>query len=569
MIVENIPYKRYDIDKGSKTINALAEEAKKATSAKQLIEIRNKYLVEYNAIQTMGSLSSARFTCNTKDEFYKAENDYYDENSAGYNVACTNLIKAIIASPHYAEFKKQTNGQIIKAYEACPRIMDDKIVEESVEIAKTTSEYAQLMAGLLCEWEGEKIPRPKLMGYFKSPDREVREKAYNSLGAALEGISDKLDDIFDRLVKLRTRKARKMGFADFCEMGDLEIAHYDYDRAKVAAFREGVLKYAVPLTARIKKSIAESMGIKEMKLFDNDVYLNLNGGDSAPIYNAEQMFEQGAKMYKAMNPALDEFFRSMVDDHAFDYMPRDGKWGGGYMTYFNNFKQVFILANFNGTAMDTQVLTHEFGHAFAAKRVFDNNIDPEIGLGGMETAETHSMAMEVFCDKYSDLFYGKEGADKARFAHFADSLCFLPYGTMVDYFQECVYKNPDMTPSERNDLWKKLESEFRPYMNADGIRYLEKGTRWQYQMHIFENPFYYIDYCLAGTSAINFACLIDDTSYDKAFDKYLKLVDYAGTLPYDELLKTVGLPSPFDVNAFKTSMEKTEKLVQKLLKKVK
>ena len=147
--------------------------------------------------------------------------------------------------------------------------------------------------------------------------------------------------------------------------------------------------------------------------------------------------------------------------------------------------------------------------------------------------------------------------------HALDCLSFIPYGTIVDYFQHIVYENPDMTPAERNATWKKLEQQFRPYISTEGMPFLEDGRRWQYQAHIYESPFYYIDYCLAQTAAFGFL-LASREDYDDAFARYIRLMKQGGEKPFDELLEEAGIASPFRIGALKELAEKVEQMLAEL-----
>ena len=191
--------------------------------------------------------------------------------------------------------------------------------------------------------------------------------------------SDILDGTFDRLVKVRDRMAKKMGYKDFVELGYYRMGRICYDREKVEKFRQNVLKDIVPVVSRIRTARAKSMGIDDMKLYDYGVCFA--SGDPAPVLNAEQMFEKGREMYHEMSKQTGDFIDMMIENDAFDVMSREGKWGGGYCTEFAKYKQPFILANFNGTSGDVDVLTHEAGHAFASYLSLKNNHDPEATLG--------------------------------------------------------------------------------------------------------------------------------------------------------------------------------------------
>ena len=207
-------------------------------------------------------------------------------------------------------------------------------------------------------------------------------------------------------------------------------------------------------------------------------------------------------------------------------------------------------------------MTHEVGHALNDYLTLDNEYITELGCGGMETAETHSMSMEFFAWPYMEKFFG-DRADAYRYRHALDTMSFIPYGTMVDAFQHIVYANPDMTPAQRNDAWLQLEAEFRPFLSMEGIPYLEKGTRWQYQMHIYETPFYYIDYCLAETAAFQFL-LASQEDYADAFARYMTLSKQGGEKAWDVLLKEAGFRSPFEEGTLKSIAAEMEQLVMRI-----
>ncbi|MCR5136741.1 MAG: M3 family oligoendopeptidase, partial [Oscillospiraceae bacterium] len=276
-------------------------------------------------------------------------------------------------------------------------------------------------------------------------------------------------------------------------------------------------------------------------------------------FGKAEIFDAAKEMYHAMGEETGAFIDEMLESEAFDVDSRKNKWGGGYCTDFPKWKQPFILANFNGTAGDVDVVTHEAGHALNAWLIADNRFALELGCGGMETAETHSMSMEFFAWPYMEKFFGDRAGDYC-YMHALESFSFLPYGTMVDAFQHIVYENPEMTPAERNAAWLKLEKDFRPHISMEGIPYLEEGTRWQYQMHIYEMPFYYIDYCLAQTAAFCFL-LASRENYEDAFARYLHLSRQGGEKLWTELLKEAGFRTPFEPGALKELAEKVEQML--------
>lgn len=563
MKTTEMKYERTDVDAWCKMLESYTEKVKAASSADEVIAIREEFVEENVKLNHALRLCSMRHLLDTRDEFYAKEQEYYDQNTPKLAPYDKMLMEAVLNSPYIKEVEKKLNPAILKGYRAAMLITDEKLIADNQEEAAAVSEYQKIMAEMMFEWKGKTVTRSEILAAMSSTDRNERKAATEVFGKRLEKDGAKIDEIYDRLVHIRDRKAKKMGFKNFCEMGDMAMNHLDYGRKEVGELRKSVINYAVPVISKLKREQAEEFGYDKFMFYDDKVFLK--DGNPDPILSPEEIFKAGSEMYHDMNPDVGAKFDFMVENEAFDYMPREGKWGGGFSEGIPLYKQNFILANFNGTADDVEVLTHEFGHAYANLKLYDNNIDPEISEGGMETAETHSMSMEMFCDKYNGKFYGDKEVE-ATYKHIAESLCFIPYGTMVDYFQERVYENPDMTPAQRNELWLELEKTFRPYMSYDDIPYLSKGTRWQYQQHIIEVPFYYIDYVIAQQSALQFMLKLQK-DYDAAFADYLKLVNCGGTKPYAELCRAANLGDPFDSTLLKTVSNDTLKVIEDLKSK--
>lgn len=408
------------------------------------------------------------------------------------------------------------------------------------------------------------MPLTILRKYMMDDDRETRREAYEVLGKKLEAESESLDTIFDKLVKIRDKMAKKMGYENYIELGYYKLGRLSFDQNMVEKFRKNVLTDLVPVIAKLKTENAKRMGIDQLKLYDNDV--NVPGGNPKPILDKDGIFKETMDMYHEMSEATGKFIDMMMENEAFDVVSRENKWGGGYCTSFPKYEQPFILANFNGTSADIDVMTHEAGHAFADYMTTHNKFYAELNVGGMETAETHSMSMEFFAWKYMNKFFG-DNSDKYKFMHVFDSLSFIPYGTIVDYFQHIIYANPEMTPAERKETWNKLEAEFRPYMDTEGMTYLSQGTRWQYQMHIYELPFYYIDYCLAQIVAFEFL-LESRKDYSNAFERYVRFLSQGGEKIFPDLIAEAKLKSPFEDGALEGVAKEIEKLLEELGQKL-
>lgn len=560
MKVCEMPYEHIEFAELEKSMREIIEGIKSSKNVEEILEWRKKYLIIATNYATQLSLCYIRYSCNTADEFYVKEKDYLDEVDPQIGNLMMEYNLALLNSPFRAELEKELSPVLFKHMEVQAKAMSPEIIEDMVEENKIVSEYSKLMAGMEFEFRGEKLSRAALAGYFKSDDRETRKEAYTVMGTVMNGYAAELDDIFDRLVKVRTKMAKKLGYKDFVELGYYRMERVCYNKEDIETFRKNVFESIVPVVSRLRSENAKNLGIDKYMVYDNDIIIS--GGDPKPSGSKEDIFNSAKEMYHEMSEDSAKFIDLMLENDAFDVESRKNKWGGGFCDYIALYRQPFILANFNGSAGDVDVVTHEAGHAFNAYLIADNKFALEINCGGMETAETHSMSMEFFAWKYIQKFFG-DNATKYKYMHALDAFSFIPYGTIVDYFQHIVYENPEMTPAERNNTWKELFAKFLPHINIEGVPFIEDGRRWQYQMHIYESPFYYIDYCLAQTAAFGFL-LASLENYDDAFARYIRLMKQGGEQYYNLLLEEANIPSPFKDGALKELAEKVEALLEKI-----
>lgn len=556
MKVSQMPYTRPDKDKIIAKIEEYIRRFDNANSVEEQFEIDKELSETISQFNTNFSLANIRFTQNTKDEFYAKEYDYLNEISPEINNAANNLAKCYLNSKFKPLLKERIPQIVFTNYLIASKSIDEKILADMVEENKLTTAYVTLMSGITIEYRGEKLTTAQIKKYDSNPDRTLRKGAYAALGKAMKRNGKKIDEIYDKLVKVRTRMAKKLGMESFSELGYLRMTRNCYNSNDIAIFRENIKKYVVPVCCQIKEKIRKDCGLDKIMVYDDGVY---GIEEAVPNGTAQDIVNSAEKMYSLMSDETKALFKKMKESEAFDLIGREGKVGGGYCTELSEYKLPFIFSNFNGSSADVDVLTHEFGHALAAYKSYD--VDCHAARQAtMETCEVHSMSMEFFAHKWIDLFFG-EKADVYKWQHIAESFCFLPYGTIVDYFQQTVYDYYNLTKRERNDFWASIEREFMPWMSVKGVPYFKTGRKWQLKAHIFESPFYYIDYCLAQFTAFQFLVMMRK-DYDKAFETYMKFLNQAGTKPFLELLDSVGLKSPFNEETFIEVVDEIKKILQ-------
>ncbi len=562
--VKDLVYKRYTIEEARRAFSEFEESMKNAMCAGCVMAARSKFLDEMDHYSTAASLSNCRFTLDTRDEFYQGEVAYYDEVGPELSDLITKYSSMMLDSPYRKDLEAKLGEELFKSYEVQRKSFSPEVVEECKKENALTTEYSKFMSEMTFEYDGERYPLAFLRGKLASADRDVRRKACEALGKGLKENSAELDRIYDELVKIRTEIARKMGYENFIELGYYRMGRTGYNRGMVEKFRENVKADIVPAVCALKERVARKLGLEKIMFYDNDIYTE--GETPKPVLDVKGIFDTAEEMYNDLSPVTGKFMHEMREAEAFDVEAREGKWGGGYCTAFPDYKQPFILANFNGTSGDLDVITHEFGHALASNFVFTEG-EREVGIGGMETAECHSMSMEFFAYPYAERFCGELGA-KYKLKHLLSALTFIPYGVIVDEFQHEVYANPEMSPEDRKALYRRLEEKYRPYISYEGIPYLEEGTRWQYQMHIYESPFYYIDYCLAQTVAFGFLVKAEEDRRG-AFEDYLAFAKKGGTESFEKLVTGAGIASPFKEGALADMVAKIMKIAEKLEAEVK
>ncbi|MGG0670102.1 M3 family oligoendopeptidase [Lederbergia citrisecunda] len=538
---EEFKYNRPDMDSLKQEFNELLDQFRSAKS----FEEQNSIIEQLNAIgsnySTQSSLMYIRSSIDTNDEFYQKERDYFDEIGPEFQELGTAFYKELVKTPYRKELEEKWGSQLFALADNAIKSFSPEVLPLLQQENKLTSEYAKLVASAQIEFDGKTLTLAQLGPYAESTDRDVRKSAMEAGYSFYAENGDAFDRIYDDLVKVRHEIATKLGFKNFVELGYARMNRIGYDADMVKNFRDQVRDYIVPLATKLYERQAERIGVDELKFYDQS--LNFLSGNATPKGSPEWIIENGKKMYAELSPETDEFFKYMTEKHLLDLEAKKGKETGGYCTFIDDYDSPFIFSNFNGTSGDIDVLTHEAGHAFQVYSSRNIGI-PEYVWPTHEGAEIHSMSMEFFTWPWMELFF-EDDTEKYKFAHLSSGLLFLPYGVAVDEFQHAVYENPEMTPAERKAEWKRIEKTYLPMRDYDGNPYLEAGSIWQRQSHIYEAPFYYIDYTLAQICAFQFwKRSFEDR--DTAWKDYLHLCKLGGSKPFTELVKEANLLSPFE-----------------------
>ncbi len=486
-------------------------------------------------------LAEIRFHQDTQNESYKASKNRVDEVSPKFTDLETKLKQAFLDCPLREQIEESTGSQLFDKWQCNTRSFSSKIKEDLVTEASLQSEFTSLTAGGKISFQDREFTISEMNQFFDHADRDIRKASYLAHSNWYADNSPELDRIYDEQVGVRHSMAEKLGYQTFTELGYQRMTRIGYGPEEVATFRDEVRDKVVPLAVEIAAQQSNNIGVDSLMYWDTSVY-SLKG-NPAPLGDHDWMVDRATEMFAEMGHGLDEFFEEMKVREVMDLKSRTGKAGGGFCEFLPKFDFPFIFANFNGTRGDVDVFSHEMGHAFQSYSG-RNQVMSDLIWPTTEACEIHSMALEFLSWPHMEKFYGEAAAEGLRRIHLTTYLHFLPYGVAIDHFQHLVYETPKATPEERNQMWQQVEEIYLPWHHYGDLPHESSGRRWQQKQHIYNGPFYYIDYCLALTGALQFWSK-SRRDFDGTMDAYTNLCQLGGSLNYTGLLRSAGLSSPF------------------------
>ena len=532
-------YERPNLEELKAKFESALKVIKESNSLDELVKTIDEINKIKGDVDTALTLCSIRYSINTNDEFYEKEQEFLDENSPVISSYINEINKALVATPLVGKLEEKYGKKLFDSIRLDLTTFSNEIIEDLQEENKLCSRYSKLIASAKIQFDGKILNLSQFAPYTTNVDRNVRKEAEAATAKFFEENEKEFDEIYDSLVKVRDRMAKKLGFENYIPLGYARLGRTDYDSEMVKNYRKQIYEDLVPIVNEMAKEKGKRLNIKDMKSYDFN--LEFLSGNPKPKGNAKELVEKANKMYHEMSKETGEFFDFMREHELMDLEAKEGKTSGGYCTFITNYKSPFIFSNFNGTSGDVDVLTHEAGHAFQC--YCSRNITvPEYIWPTLEACEIHSMSMEFFAWPWMNLFF-EEDKDKYLFSHLAGTITFIPYGATVDEFQHEIYLHPEYTQKQRKEAWRKIEKKYLPFKVYEN-EFLDKGNYWLRQGHIFSTAFYYIDYTLAQVCAQQF-WIKNQENHEKAWEDYYRLCCAGGSKTFLELLEVANLKNPF------------------------
>lgn len=515
-------------------------DLEQAATAQAALEVIRAWDAQRREWETWSALVHLRFHQDTTDPARKAEREYCDQITPRITDLDVRIKRRLLAGPQRSAVELRFGPQALALWQADVQAFDPRIEAALVEEAELQAAYSERTGSAVIPFGGKVHNLSSIVKFREDPDRATRHAAETARWQWFDAHRPELDRLFDRLVRLRHQMAQTLGYSTFVELGYRRMKRIDYTEADVARFREEVRREVVPLACELRRRQAATLGLTELKFWD-EALLD-PAGNPVPRGDHDGLLERAQGMFDALHPLLGSFFLRMLQGRLMDLQTRPGKSPGGFCTAFPSVGLPFIFANFNGTKGDVEVFTHEMGHAYQA---YASREVPLLDYlwPTSESCEIHSMGLEFLTWPHLEQFF-EDDADRFRRQHLIQALLFLPYGVAVDHFQHQVYQHPQAGPAAWHAFWQEMERMYLPWRDYGDLPHLPHGGFWQFQRHIYLSPFYYIDYTLALTCALQLWRRAQQKG-PETLHTYLELCRRGGELPFQQLVHQAGLVSPF------------------------
>lgn len=413
-----------------------------------------------------------------------------------------------------------------------------------VQEQELATQYGSICSKMSAVFEGEEKTPPQLSVYLKDADRTKREQAWRLLTNCYTEKQDELDKLFDQLKALRIKIAANAGFTNYRDYMHQGMGRFSYTPDDIYKFHEAVEKVVVPFCGELNEHRREVLQLETLRPWDTSV--DLDGKKLHPFDTVDELISKAVLIEHKVKPEYGLQLEMMSNSGMLDLENRKGKAPGGYNSSIYELGSSFIFMNAVKLHSDVTTLLHEAGHAMHSAAAKDITIDYYCNPPS-EVAELASMAMEMLTMDYWEEYY-KDEADlkKAKSDQLEGTLTFLPYCMVVDAFQHWIYLNPHHTPEERSNAFVEIHSRFTAGVDWSGLEELRK-VRWMQQLHIFEVPFYYIEYGMAQLGALAIYKNYRENK-QKALQQYQDFLNLSYTRPVRDIYQTAGISFDFSEN---------------------
>ena len=504
----------------------------------------------------LAEVSSRRYvamTLNTQDEAAaKAYSDFVENIEPISNEYDDKLNKKLVAHPCFNDLKGEF-GIWFKSVQVSLDLFDPRNIPLSTEETKAIQDYQKITGGMSVEFDGSVKTLQQVGAYLERTDRDLREKAWRTVWERRLQDKKPLDDAFDKLFQIRNKIAKNAHCKDYIDYIFLAKRRFDYTPDDCKDFHESIEKLVLPLQREMYKRRAQKMGLEKLRPWDLDVD-PLNRPPLTPYKTGEELIEKVDQIFEGVHPQAGKWAREMQAKKLIDPDSRLGKAPGGYQIGFDESRLPFIFMNSAETDRDIYTLLHESGHSFHQFALADQPIFPYRDVPA-EFAEVASMSMELIGTSNLKPFYGddKEAIERSIVGELEDVVWLFPWVASIDSFQHRLYSFPEHTADDRSDIWDEIMDSYDAGVDYSGLEAVRRNL-WQKQLHLFECPFYYIEYGIAQIGALQvWANFKKDPK--KAIDDLFRAESLGSSRPVKELFEAANIKFDFTPKTLEPLMQ--------------
>ena len=498
---------------------------------------------EFDAvISELRNVRYINYTRQTDDAAYqKAYEDYTEHLEPKIKLASFQLLQKYIACPLRAQLPQASYGLENRRREAALRVFRAENVELERQESFLAQDFQKTAGAMTVQFRGEERTLQQMSKFYEQPDRPLRKEAWTAADGRALRDAEALDVIYDKMIGIRDSIARNAGFANYEDYVFVRKDRFDYTPDDCLLFHRAVEESMVPLSREIDEERRAAMGLDTLMPWDTRVD-PLGRAPLAPFRDSDALISGASKVVKEVDPKFSGYFAKMSQLSLLDLQSRKGKAPGGYQEELAEVGLPFIFMNASGRDSDVRTLLHECGHSFQTFLMHEKGL-PYFNSGAnlpLEFAEVASMSMELISGEHmAGTFYDEAGARRSNREELISIVKLFTWVATIDAFQHWVYSHPAHSHEERARAWRATFTRFSGLESYEGLdRSLD--FRWQRQLHLFEVPFYYIEYGIASIGALG-VWLRYRKDRRKAIEDYQDALSLGATKPLPELFAAAGV----------------------------
>lgn len=504
-----------------------------------------------------------KMTCDTTDKsLEEAFNFFCMEIQPKMQPFADALNKKLIACPFTKDLDKEQYFTYLRSVQKSIDLFRTENIAIQAELSVLQQQYGAIAGKMTIQHEGQEYTLQQAAQFLESEDRSIRESVYRKIQERRLQDKEAMHDLFTSLIQKRNQVALNAGFSNYRDYKFVELGRFDYSKEDCFQFHEAVKLHVLPLIDKIYARKKQKLGLDILKPWDTEAE-PAGTKPLRPFTDGKDLYEKSVACFEQLHPFFADCLRKMNALKHFDLESRKGKAPGGYNCPLAESGAPFIFMNAAGQMSDVTTMVHEGGHAI------HSFLSHNLSLSAfkeypMEIAEVASMSMELFSmDHWQSFFDNESDLKRAKEHQLERTITIFPWIAIIDKFQHWVYENPNHSIEERTNTWTSILKEFSTnsidYSGLDAFR----AIGWQRQLHLFEVPFYYIEYGIAQLGAIGMWMQYQKNP-KQALENYMNALALGGTKTLPELYKTAGIEFNFSPNYVKTLMDFTNNQLEQL-----